>query len=287
MDALDAVRLSPIMSRTQGRPEIAVALIDGPVARDHPDLSRSTIKAISSDSGGSCLQSSSLSCSHGTFVAGILVARRGSPAPAICPRCTLLLRPIFTENSNRLDRMPTASPQQLATAMSDVIRAGANIVNLSASLFQSSLRSERHLKEVLDDAALRGVLVVAAAGNQSIIGSSVITHHPWVIPVVSSDFQGKPTAESNLGRSIGCRGLSAPGENITSLGTDGRTGTFGGTSAAAPFVTGAIALLMSEFPYAGAARIKLSLTQTSIRPRTMVTPPMLDAWSAYEFLSRN
>ena len=54
---------------------------------------------------------------------------------------------------------------------------------------------------------------------------------------------------SNFGNSIGRRGLSAPGDGITSLrDADGNAPTFGGTSAAAPFVTGTIALLKSVFP---------------------------------------
>jgi subtilisin family serine protease len=287
MEAVDLVRLPPLMSLGHGRPEISVALVDGPVAGDHPDLSRSSIKAISSGAAATCLRTNSAACTHGTLVAGILVAHRESAAPAICPGCTLLLRPIFNENSTGNERMPTASPQELATAIRDAIRAGANVVNLSAALVQPSPRGEGQLKQALDHAALRGVLVVAAAGNHSTVGSSVITHHPWVIPVTSCDLQGRPTAESNLGASIGRRGLAAPGENITSLGSDGRTRTFGGTSAAAPFVTGAIALLWSEFPDADATRIKLALTQAVTRSRTTIVPPVLDAWFAYQHLSRN
>jgi hypothetical protein len=37
---------------------------------------------------------------HGTFVTGMLFARRNSVAPAICPNCTLILRPIFVEEND-------------------------------------------------------------------------------------------------------------------------------------------------------------------------------------------
>ncbi len=149
--------------------------------------------------------------------------------------------------------MPSASPEELATAIAEVMDAGAAVINLSAALAQPSSRGERLLHLVLDDAARRGVLVVAAAGNQGTVGSSAITRHPWVIAVIGCDPEGRPTRESNLGSSIGRRGLAAPGQNITSLGTNGKLQISGGTSAAAPFVTGAIALLWSEFP-GGAAR---------------------------------
>ena len=100
------------------------------------------------------------------------------------------------------------------------------------------------------------MIVVAAAGNQGTLGRSAITRHPWVIPVVACDGRGRPMADSNLGGSIGRRGLSAPGDAITSLGADGESLTLGGTSVAAPFVTGATALLWSVFPSASAAEIQ-------------------------------
>ncbi len=178
--------------------------------------------------------------------------------------------------------MPSASPEELATAITETIGAGAKVINLSAALTNPSSRGEHQLEQALDYAAQRGVLVVAAAGNQGTVGSSAITRHPWVIPVVACDLQGRPTAESNLGSSIGRWGLAAPGENIVSLGADGKPQTSAGTSAAAPFVTGAIALLWSEFPKTSAAQIKLAITQAGGRSRRTIAPPLLDAWAAYE-----
>ena len=288
MDPLQLVRLPPLMSLGQGRREVVVALIDGPVALDHPDLSQSRMKEIPVAVGSSCSRRESAACMHGTFVAGMLVARRGAQAPAICPDCTLVLRPIFPE-SNGDGQMPSATPEELVAAITDVIGAGAKVVNLSAALTKPSSRGERQLEQALDYAAQRGVLVVAAAGNQGTVGSSAITRHPWVIPVVACDLQVRPTAESNLGSSIGRWGLAAPGENIVSLGTDGKPQTSSGNphSAAATFVTGAIALLWSDFPSASAAQIKLSVTQAGKSPRRTIAPPLLDAWAVYEAMSRN
>lgn len=287
MDPLQLVRLAPLMARGQGRREVAVALIDGPVALDHPDLNQSNILEISTDVHGSCSRLGSVACMHGTFVAGMLVARRGSGAPAICPGCTLILRPIFPEITKDNHSMPSASPEELATAVTEAIGAGAKVINLSAALINPSSKGEQELEQVLDYAAHRGVLVVAAAGNQGALGSSAITRHPWVIPVVSCDAQGRPMPESNLARSIGRWGLAAPGENIISLGADGKPQTSAGTSAAAPFVTGAIALLWSEFPTASAAQIKSAVTQAGKPLRRTIAPPLLDAWVAYLAMSRN
>lgn len=280
MDCVDFVGLPGLMLRTEGKREIAVALIDGPIALDHPDLADSIIIHVSG-SARTCSSVSSVACRHGTFVAGILFAKRGAAAPAICPGCTLIMRPIFFENTKDNSATPSATPEELAAAIADVIEAGANVINLSAAMTQTSLRGERQLEQALDYAADRGVLVVAAAGNQGTLGSSAITRHSWVIPVIACDTHGRPTSESNLGSSIGRRGLSAPGENIASLGTGGVPETFRGTSAATPFVTGTIALLWSEFPGASAGRIKSTLLRAAGPSRRSIIPPLLNAGAAH------
>jgi subtilisin family serine protease len=273
------------MALTSGRPEIRVGLIDGPVLLTHPDLVSRNIQEIPGKLRGTCASAESAACTHGTFVAGMLLGRRGSAAPAICSECTLLVRPIFTEASRANGEMPSATPAELAEAIVDCVNAGARLLNLSAALAQPSSKGERELEEALDFAVTRGAIAVAAAGNQGMLGSSAITRHPWVIPVAACDLQGRPLNESNLGSSIGRRGLMAPGAGITSLGTNGKPQTFGGTSAAAPFVTGAIALLWSESPGTSATRIKLAVTQSGRRQRNNVVPPLLDAWAAYQAIS--
>ena len=183
--------------------------------------------------------------------------------------------------------MPSATPQELAAAIHEVVKAGARVINLSAALLQPTSHGVQSLQQALDFAAARGVITVAAAGNQGAVGSSAITRHPWVIAVIGCDVNGRPTAESNLGSSIGRWGLAAPGESITSLGTNGKPQTSRGTSVAAPFVTGAIALLWSEFPGACATRIKQAVTQAGKRSRRTIAPPLLDAWAAYEAMTIN
>jgi subtilisin family serine protease len=284
MNPLDLVHLTPLMQLTSGRVDTVIALIDGPVITSHPDLSSTNIREISGGQTGTCAQANSVACMHGTFVAGILSARRGSSAPAICPGCTLLIRPIFAETSAPKGQMPSATPEELATAIIDCVNADAHVINLSAALAMPSSAGEQSLERALDYAARRGVVVVVAGGNQGAIGSTAITRHSWVIPVAACDSQGRPISLSNLGISIGRRGLIAPGEGITSIGTNGAYANFAGTSAAAPFVTGTIALLRSEFPRATPNRLKLAVSHASFERRASVVPPLLNAWAAYQFL---
>jgi subtilisin family serine protease len=285
MGSLGLLNLIPLMERTSGSPQVKIGLIDGPVATRHPDLAGGRFHELAESAGAQCTQANSVACRHGTFVAGILSAKRGSPAPAICPGCTLLIRPVFAETLSGSASMPSATPQELATAILDCINAGARVINLSLALAQPSSNGIRALEEAFDQAIRRGVIIVAAAGNQGALGSSVITRHSWVIPVAACDDRGRPTNESNLGGSIGRRGLSAPGAGVTSLSAEGEPLTLGGTSVAAPFVTGAIALLWSEFFRASAAQIRLAVTQASLPRRASVVPPLLDVEAAYRALS--
>jgi len=275
MTPLGLVRLAALMDRTSGSPDLTIGLIDGPVVAEHPDLA-SVPRRVPGNDGAACARAGSAACLHGTFVAGILCARRGSVAPAICPGCTLLARPIFGEGTAE-GEMPSATPEELARAILDCLEGGARVLNVSAAIVHSGLRNERALEEALGRAAARGVIVIVAAGNEGTLGSTALTCHPWVVPVVAYDLQGRPLRHSNIGGSIGRRGLGAPGAGITSLGPDGTPLTLSGTSAAAPFVTGAAALLWSEFPEASASDLRVALTQPSPLRRKTVVPPLLDA----------
>jgi subtilisin family serine protease len=283
-DPLQLVGLTQLMSLTQGKSSVAIGLVDGPVALDHPNLSSTNIREISGNSNTRCSDVTSVACIHGTFMAGILSATRSSAAPAICPGCTLLVRSIFTETSSPGDQVPSATPTELALAIFDVVEAGARVINLSIALVQQSARGEAELGRALDHSARKGIIVVVAAGNQGTLGSSIITRHPWVIPVVAFNLQGRLMALSNLGGSIGRRGVGAPGGGVTSLGAAGGSLALGGTSVATPFVTGTVALLWSCFPDASAAEIKLAVSGASLR-RSAIVPPLLDANLAYQALA--
>jgi len=270
------------MEITRGQSSVTVGVIDGPAALDHRDLAGQRIREVPAGAAFGCARTKSPACVHGTFVLGMLAAKRGSVASAICPDCTFVLRPIFSETATADDPIPRASPADIAAAILDVVDAGAHVVNLSLSLTQTSTMDERRLEEALNHAARRGVITVVAAGNGGAVGSSALTRHPWVVPVVACDRSGQPVARSDLGASIGRRGLSAPGQNIVGLGSEGDPLTVSGTSAAAPFVTGAVALLWSEFPRASCGEVKLAVTQNSTGRRAGLVPPPLNAWWAYQ-----
>jgi subtilisin family serine protease len=274
------------MDRARGSPEVVIALVDGPVAVGMAALRAGRISEVSGAPGAACATRDSYACQHGTFVAAILIAERGSPAPAICPDCTLLVYPVFPEATEGPGAMSYATPEELAAAIAASVSAGARIINLSLAVIHATTHGERELGLALDMAARRGVIVIAAAGNQRMVGSSALTRHPWVIPVAACDQTGAPLGTTNLAPSIGRRGLAALGAGVVSLTPDGRPRSGGGTSVAAPFISGASALLWSEHLGAPAAAVRRALLSPHTGRRPGIVPPLLDASRAYEFLQR-
>jgi subtilisin family serine protease len=61
--------------------------------------------------------------------------------------------------------------------------------------------------------------------------------------------------------------------------------TMGGTSAATPFVAGAVALIWSEFPRATAAEVRSAVVRAAAPRRTSIVPPMLNAWTSYRAMA--
>ena len=283
---LELMRLDSLMAVTDGREDVCVAMLDGPIAATHPDLAGSKLRQVGSSTSVNCENPRSVACQHGTFVAGLLAGRRESAAPGICPGCTLLVRPIYSE-SREGDGIPRATPNELAEAIAECVQAGAHLVNVSGGIPASAITADAGLTEVLGQASRRGVVVIAAAGNEGGVGRSAITGHPWVLPVVPYRRDGRPMALSNLGRSIGRYGVGAPGQDIASLNAAGGIVTMSGSSVATPLVTGAAALLWSLVPTATAAEIKGALSYHQGRPRTTITPPLLDARAAHHTLAQH
>lgn len=281
-DPFELVRLAQLMQLAVGDAAVAIGLLDGPVAVDHPELNEARIRSVTGGPPPGCNQAASPACVHGTFVASVLVAGRASPTPGICPGCTLVVRSIFGE---RRSQRPVALPHELAAALVECVDAGSRVLNLSVAVGQASPREARELEASLDYARSRGAIVVAAAGNDAAIETSPITRHPVVIPVVAYDANRRVAPTSNLAPSFGRRGLGGPGQGVRGLKAGGGVTTLGGTSAATPFVTGTVALLWSAYPGIDSSLVKWALIQGSGGHRKAIMPPLLDAWAGYEALA--
>ncbi|MDN5867083.1 MAG: S8 family serine peptidase [Candidatus Nitrosocosmicus sp.] len=277
------------MRLSSGNPEINIGVIDGPVDITHPAFQGSRIKTVEESQIAACKDASDLACIHGTFITGILSAKRGVPAPSICPNCTIILNPIFQEKTNCITdqpvNIPSSTPAELAKAIIRTIDAGSKVVNLSVGLSTSSITTYDEMFEVYDYAIRRGVIIVVAAGNQGNIGHNSLVSHDWPIPIVACDSTGKFSSVSNFGSSIGKNGLMAPGIDIESTYPGGGYISLSGTSVATSFVTGAIALLWSLFPDITAAELIQSIRQTNHQGRKLtILPPLLNIRDSYYYL---
>jgi subtilisin family serine protease len=294
MDSLAQIKLDSLMNIEDGRQDIIIGVLDGPIDVNHPAFQGSRIRTVKDSQLAACKNASDLACIHGTFVAGILCAKRGISAPAICPNCEIVLNPIFrkkstvvnTINSNSHIVPPAATPEELSNAIIETIDAGAKIINLSIGLSSSSLAVYDKLQQAYDYALQKSVIIVVAAGNQGNIGNVSLIKHQWLIPVAACDENGRLDLTSNFGPSIGNRGLMAPGVNILSTYPGGHYTHMSGTSFAAPFVTGAMALLWSLFPMVSAGDLinAVRTAATSNSPHRSIIPPLLNVMAAYNVL---
>ena len=118
---------------------------------------------------------------------------------------------------------------------------GANVINLSLGSYGDSIV----LQDAINYATDKGAVIVAASGNDGIEQVSYPAAYENVIGVTAVDARGDFADFSNTGDGVD---IGAPGVGIYSAwGEDGQA-SFSGTSAAAPFVSGAITATMSRNP---------------------------------------
>jgi subtilisin family serine protease len=293
MDPLAQTKMLSLMNISSGQPDITIGIIDGPVDLNHPAFQGSRIRTVRESQYIACKSASDIACVHGTSVTSILTAKRGLFAPAICPDCSIILNPVFTEdpttsmtNNNSNILIPSTTAEELSNAIMETIDAGSKIINLSLGLSTSSLTVYDKLQQAYDYALQKGVIIVVAAGNQGNIGNISLINHQWLIPVAACDENSKLDPMSNFGPSIGRRGLMAPGVNIRSAYPGGQHSHMSGTSFAAPFVTGAIALLWSIFPNASPSKIIYSMLKgASHKSHRSIIPPLLNGEAAMNILN--
>lgn len=187
---------------------------------------------------------------HGTHVAGIIAAEKnGSYVVGVAPKAKIMAVKVFCAAGY-------ATARTVADGILYAANNGADIINLSLGSYYYS----RAIEEAIKYATLRGVLVVAAAGNDWWDLPSYPAAYEDVISVGSIDEDGKRSWFSNFGKID----LVAPGSYIESLEMDGRTVVYSGTSMAAPHVCGVAALVKEKHPSFNGEQIRQVLESTAI-----------------------
>ena len=164
---------------------------------------------------------------HGTHVAGIVVLT--------APQASLLVVRV-------LDSEGRGDVKSVAAGIRWAVANGARVINLSLGLLQQSSAIDIALAE----AQVRDVVCVASAGNW---GAEYPQEYPAlsprVISVAATDAENRPAAFTSFGETVD---VCAPGVAIRSAYPGGRYLLWSGTSMAAPFVSGAAALLVGLHP---------------------------------------
>jgi Subtilase family/PatG Domain/PatG C-terminal len=264
-DARGRMNIGMARGTTNANHAFAVAVIDGPY--NPTALSHVLANAPTSLAGGHCDAHPNAACDHGTFILGLLGARRDSLIPGLCPDCRLLHIPLFADTS-----APSANVDELATAIATAVADGARLVNLSLAILGPESEVNPRLADALDFAEANGSVLLVAAGNQGrpIIGQ--LLRHPVVIPVAAVDASLRLLPESNFGPVISRRGVAALGR-MPGYAPDGGITVMSGTSVAVAVATGILAQLWSARPDIDGARLRSAVA--SLGPRNGVTPPML------------
>lgn len=163
---------------------------------------------------------------HGTAIASIVSGSEG-----IVPSAELLIIRV-------LDDQGTGTSFDLADGIIRAVDRGAQLINLSLGVYQHT----RLLREAVQYAQAQGVLLVAAAGNEGYDRLPYPAAFSQVLAVTAVDGLRRQAVFPNQSEAID---FAAPGVGI--LAADGVEGAalFSGTSAAAPFVTGTLAALLS------------------------------------------
>lgn len=178
---------------------------------------------------------------HGTHIAGIIASEsaNGIGISGICSSVSIMPLKYYDSGGNSMNNL-----QNTVRAFQYAIRMGAHIINYSGGGAEPA-SAER---AAIEEAHRKGILVVAAAGNDGHDNTSQ-PYYPASYPldnivgVASVNQKNELLSSSNFGTAVH---IAAPGLGIISTVPGGRFATMSGTSQATAFVTGAAALLASQ-----------------------------------------
>lgn len=220
---------------------VIVALLDTGVDASHPDLSDRVIGGYNFvDDNGDISDNNT----HGTACAGIIVSSSKSTegTRGIAPEAYLLPVKVMNDKGK-------GESFAVIEGMVYAIDQGARILNLSIGT--RGMCSA--LNDAIQYAIKKGALVVASAGNDGTPEILMPAGYKDVICVGAVDANYQHAPFSNYGEALD---IVAPGVAINTTATEDGYIQFSGTSAAAPFVSGALAAIISENPHLSSAKIR-------------------------------
>ncbi|MFJ9647119.1 type VII secretion-associated serine protease mycosin [Streptomyces sp. NPDC004244] len=264
--ALTALRAEEAWGITQGD-GVTVAVLDTGVDSTHPDLAGQVLDGTDLVGTGAGPGDRPWA-RHGTAMAGIIAGHghgrnRRQGVLGIAPQAKVLPVRVILEEGDP-DR--AKARQNKGGALAEGIRwaadHGADVINLSLGDDSDSAHHEAAEDEAVQYALAKGVVVVASAGNGGREGdhASYPAAYPGVIAVTAVDRSGRKAAFSTRNWYAS---VSAPGVDVVIADPDRAYYEGWGTSAAAAFVSGTVALLKAAHPDLSPAQIKKLLQDTA------------------------
>jgi subtilisin family serine protease len=265
---------------TQSRGDgVVVAVLDSGVQLDHPDLAQNlwhnadevAANGVDDDRNGYVddIYGANVMTDngnvaddegHGTHVAGIVAAAvdNGTGGAGIAPGARIMAVKV-------LDANRSGNSSLLARGIRYAVDEGARILNVSLNGDGTS----PDLDEALRYANDLGATIVTSAGNNkrdtdaqpSYPASSAV---PAVLNVTATDQTGALIPQANYG--VGSVDLAAPGAMVLSTARGSGYEHRAGTSMAAPFVAGSLALLSAARRDLSQPALREALLATAGRP---------------------
>ncbi len=209
--------------------DIRVAVIDSGCA-EHADLKNNLLQGKNYLKGTVDTTDNN---GHGTHVAGVIAAEiNGTGIAGIAPKAKIVPLKCF-------DPSQGTYVDDLLDAIYDAVDVyGCKVINMSWGL----ANNDPFLKEAIDYAASKGVIMIAAVGNY---GGKTLYYPAAYDNVIGVASVGSDKVISSFSQYNSSVLVAALGESVKSTGKSGDYVIKSGTSQAAPMVSGVAAIAMS------------------------------------------
>ncbi|KUJ66642.1 type VII secretion-associated serine protease mycosin [Streptomyces albus subsp. albus] len=264
--ALDSIHAREAWQTTRGE-GITVAVLDTGVDDQHPDL-RGRVLPGEDLIGFGAERGDRAWARHGTAMAGIIAGHGHGPDGGdgilgVAPKARILpVRVILEDTDPSREKAGAARGGALAKGIRWAVDHGADVINLSLGDDSKSAHPEAAEDAAVQYALRKGVVVVASAGNSGRKGDRVSypAAYPGVIAVTAVDrYVNRAAFSTRRWYATVC----APGVDVVIAAPDQRYYMGWGTSAAAAFVSGSVALVRSAHPELSPRQIKRLLADTA------------------------
>ena len=247
-------RLDAIHSSGYTGDGVTIALVDGPINTQIPELAGARIQSYRPCT----VDSQDKSWDHGTVIAQVISSPQFGVAPGANLRAYTLSFAGETTGSDCALGQWGRGYSDLALLIEDALNDGVDVITTSSS-YPSDYEGMRW---ALARAIASKVPVVACVGNDS-TNNSTDWLSAWggVVGVGAIETNGRPSDYQNWGRPLSTAALARP---LARSGVSQERGEWWGTSFASPVVAGSLALSMQRWPHATGNQIMQGLARTGV-----------------------